>query len=116
MQLDHRIEARVEVEQMDVSLRLVPYTIATSFSVVEVIILLFWKPDLRLYLTILQLSLVVLSTISLWRCYKWRLSPNPHPSLGRNFLKSSPSLSCTDGHWDPSLGCYLLVVIHMSDC
>ena len=50
MQLDHRIEARVEVEQMDVSLQFVPYTIATSFSVVEVIILLFWKPDLRLYL------------------------------------------------------------------
>ena len=72
---------------MDVSLRLVPYTIATSFSVVEVIILLFWKPDLRLYLMILQLSLVVLSTISLWRCYKWRTQPKPASISGSEFLK-----------------------------
>src|SRR5271165_1034870 len=85
-ELDPRIEARVEVEQMDVSLRLVPFTVATSFSVVEVIILLFWSPGLRLYLFTLQFSLIVLSSISLWRCYKWRTNPKPAAITRVEFL------------------------------
>src|SRR5277367_688622 len=75
--LSHSILARVEVEQMDVSLRLVPYTVATSISVAGVIVWLFWKNDSRIYLTMLQLILLVLSVITFWRCYKWQVNPKP---------------------------------------
>jgi diguanylate cyclase (GGDEF)-like protein len=75
--LSHAILNRVEVEQMDVSLRLVPYTIATSISVAEVIVWLFWDGNSHLYLMTLQLALLCLSIIILWRCYKWRVDPKP---------------------------------------
>src|SRR5271165_4436887 len=87
-ELDPRIEARVEVEQMDVSLRLVPFTVATSFSVVEVIVLLFWAPGLRSYLSILQFSLLLLSTITLWRCYRWTVNPKPASISRSEYLET----------------------------
>ena len=62
---------------MDVSLRLVPYTIATSISVAEVIVWLFWDGNSHLYLITLQLALLCLSIIILWRCYKWHIDPKP---------------------------------------
>src|SRR5215472_5737634 len=76
-QLNDRVAARVKVEQMDVSLRLVPFTVVTSFSVVQVIVWLFWGPQERVYLTLLQVSLVTLAGISLTRCYLWCNSPKP---------------------------------------
>jgi diguanylate cyclase (GGDEF)-like protein/PAS domain S-box-containing protein len=76
-QLNPRVAARVAVEQMDVSLRLVPFTVATSFSVVEVIVWLFWAPGARAYLTLLQVSLITLAFATLLRCYLWRKRPKP---------------------------------------
>ena len=87
-QLNPRVEARVEVEQMDVSLRLVPFTVATSFSVVEVIVWLFWAPGARTYLALLQISLVTLSAITLWRCYLWRKSPKSASISQSEFAKT----------------------------
>jgi diguanylate cyclase (GGDEF)-like protein/PAS domain S-box-containing protein len=84
--LNPRIEARVAVEQMDVSLRLVPFTVACSICVVEVIAWLFWAPSLHPYLFVLQLSLLLLSIVSLWRCFKWWKSPKPASISRPEFL------------------------------
>src|SRR5277367_4684189 len=75
--LSQAILSRVEVEQMDVSLRLVPYTVATSISVTENIDWLFWQSHVRLYLMILQFLLLIFSIIVFWRCCKWRADVKP---------------------------------------
>jgi diguanylate cyclase (GGDEF)-like protein/PAS domain S-box-containing protein len=75
--LSQAILSRVEVEQMDVSLRLVPYTVATSISVTEIIVWLFWQSHVRLYLMILQFLLLIFSIIVFWRCCKWRADVKP---------------------------------------
>lgn len=84
--LSHSILARVEVEQMDVSLRLVPYTVATSISVAEVIVWLFWASSSHLYLVTLQLLLLSLSIVIIWRCYKWRVNSKPPTIAWSEFL------------------------------
>jgi diguanylate cyclase (GGDEF)-like protein/PAS domain S-box-containing protein len=75
--LSQAILSRVEVEQMDVSLRLVPYTVATSISVAEIIVWLFWQSNVRLYLVILQICLLLFSVVIFRRCYKWRVEAKP---------------------------------------
>ena len=84
--LSRAILARVEVEQMDVSLRLVPYTVATSISVTEVIIWLFWHSNSHLYLVTLQSFLLCFSIIIFWRCHKWHIEAKPSALARSEFL------------------------------
>ena len=75
--LDANLRARVRVEQFDVALRLVPFTVLVSLSVVQVIVYLFWSPANRAYLGLLEASILPLAVAVLRQCWLWRSRPKP---------------------------------------
>nr|WP_049961935.1 EAL domain-containing protein [Methylobacterium sp. B34] len=75
--LDANLRARARVEQLDVALRLVPFTILVSLSVVQVIVYLFWQPGNRVYLAGLEALVLPLAVVSLQQCWRWRSRPKP---------------------------------------
>ncbi|SDA34618.1 diguanylate cyclase (GGDEF) domain-containing protein [Methylobacterium sp. UNC378MF] len=75
--LDANLRARARVEQVDVALRLVPFTILVSLSVVQVIVYLFWHPGNRGYLAGLEALVLPLAVVSLQQCWRWRSRPKP---------------------------------------
>lgn len=70
--LDNNLRARVRVEQFDVALRLVPFTVLVSLSVVQVIVYLFWNPANRAYLGLLEAAILPLAIAVLQQCWQWR--------------------------------------------
>lgn len=75
--LDANLRARARIEQLDVALRLVPFTILVSLSVVQVIVYLFWQPGNRAYLAGLEALVLPLAVVSLRQCWRWRSQPKP---------------------------------------
>ena len=75
--LDANLRARARVEQLDVALRLVPFTILVSLSVVQVIVYLFWGSASRLYLAGLEAAILPLALVALHQCWRWRSRPKP---------------------------------------
>lgn len=75
--LDANLRARARIEQLDVALRLVPFTILVSLSVVQVIVYLFWQPGNRVYLAGLEALVLPLAVVSLRQCWRWRSQPKP---------------------------------------
>lgn len=75
--LDANLRARVRVEQFDVALRLVPFTVLVSLSVVQVIVFLFWSPANVAYLSLLEATILPLSIAVLQQCWLWRSRPKP---------------------------------------
>ncbi|GBU20004.1 MULTISPECIES: EAL domain-containing protein [unclassified Methylobacterium] len=75
--LDASLKGRARVEQLDVALRLVPFTILVSLSVVQVIVYLFWGPGNRAYLTTLEMLILPLAAVALEQCRRWRRRPKP---------------------------------------
>ena len=80
--LDNNLRARVRVEQFDVALRLVPFTVLVSLSVVQVIVYLFWNPDNRAYLGLLEAAILPLAIAVLQQCWQWRSRPKPRELTG----------------------------------
>jgi diguanylate cyclase (GGDEF)-like protein len=75
--LDASLRARARVEQLDVALRLVPFTILVSLSVVQVIVYLFWGSANRPYLAGLEAAILPLAVVALHQCWRWRSRPKP---------------------------------------
>ncbi len=75
--LDDTLKARARVEQLDVTLRLVPFTILVSLSVVQVIAYLFWSEGNRAYLVSLEATILPLAVVALHQCRRWRSRPKP---------------------------------------
>ncbi|GAA0238683.1 hypothetical protein GCM10008965_03640 [Methylorubrum aminovorans] len=65
------------MEQLDVALRLVPFTVLVSLSVVQVIVYLFWNPANRAYLGVLEAVILPLAIVVLQQCWLWRSRPKP---------------------------------------
>ena len=80
--LDNNLRARVRVEQFDVALRLVPFTVLVSLSVVQVIVYLFWDPANRAYLGLLEAAILPLAITVLQQCWQWRSRPKPRELTG----------------------------------
>ncbi|WP_375273518.1 putative bifunctional diguanylate cyclase/phosphodiesterase [Methylorubrum thiocyanatum] len=80
--LDNNLRARVRVEQFDVALRLVPFTVLVSLSVVQVIVYLFWDPANRAYLGLLEAAILPLAIAVLQQCWQWRSRPKPRELTG----------------------------------
>ncbi len=80
--LDNNLRARVRVEQFDVALRLVPFTVLVSLSVVQVIVYLFWNPANRAYLGLLEAAILPLAIAVLQQCWQWRSRPKPRELTG----------------------------------
>lgn len=80
--LDNNLRARVRVEQFDVALRLVPFTVLVSLSVVQVIVYLFWDPANRVYLGLLEAAILPLAITVLQQCWQWRSRPKPRELTG----------------------------------
>ncbi|GJE79348.1 hypothetical protein CJNNKLLH_0674 [Methylorubrum thiocyanatum] len=80
--LDNNLRARVRVEQFDVALRLVPFTVLVSLSVVQVIVYLFWDPANRIYLGLLEAAILPLAIAVLQQCWQWRSRPKPRELTG----------------------------------
>ncbi|RYE96174.1 MAG: sensory box/response regulator, partial [Oxalobacteraceae bacterium] len=75
--LDADLKARARVEQLDVALRLVPFTILVSLGVVQVVVYLFWGGDHRTYLVCLEAAVLPLAILTLQQCWLWRSRPKP---------------------------------------
>ncbi|GJD48886.1 hypothetical protein OPKNFCMD_1612 [Methylobacterium crusticola] len=75
--LDNNLKGRVRVEQVDVALRLVPFTLLVSVGVVQVISFLFWTPGNQVYIASLEALAVLLASVALARCLRWRSRPKP---------------------------------------
>ncbi|MEF2550349.1 EAL domain-containing protein [Aurantimonas sp. A2-1-M11] len=75
--LELQLQERVRVEQLDFALRLAPFTVITSVSVIQVVTYLFWHPDIALYLATLQLLALPAAAIALERCWRWRSTAKP---------------------------------------
>ncbi len=80
--LDNNLRARVRVEQFDVALRLVPFTVLVSLSVVQVIVYLFWDPANCAYLGLLEAAILPLAIAVLQQCWQWRSRPKPRELTG----------------------------------
>ncbi|MFJ7438986.1 putative bifunctional diguanylate cyclase/phosphodiesterase [Methylorubrum thiocyanatum] len=70
------------MEQFDVALRLVPFTVLVSLSVVQVIVYLFWDPANRAYLGLLEAAILPLAITVLQQCWQWRSRPKPRELTG----------------------------------
>ncbi|WP_411902639.1 putative bifunctional diguanylate cyclase/phosphodiesterase [Methylorubrum thiocyanatum] len=70
------------MEQFDVALRLVPFTVLVSLSVVQVIVYLFWDPANRAYLGLLEAAILPLAIAVLQQCWQWRSRPKPRELTG----------------------------------
>ncbi|MGN7126340.1 putative bifunctional diguanylate cyclase/phosphodiesterase [Methylorubrum thiocyanatum] len=70
------------MEQFDVALRLVPFTVLVSLSVVQVIVYLFWNPANRAYLGLLEAAILPLAIAVLQQCWQWRSRPKPRELTG----------------------------------
>lgn len=75
--LDANLRARVRVEQLDVALRLIPFTVLVSLSVVQVIVYLFWNSANSTYLAALEAAILPLTIVVLQQCWLWRSRPKP---------------------------------------
>ena len=75
--LELQLQERVRVEQLDFALRLAPFTVITSISVVQVVSYLFWRSELAGYLVLLQCLAIPATVIALERCWRWRSSAKP---------------------------------------
>src|SRR5579872_62635 len=75
--LDIDLKGRIRVEQLDVALRLAPFTVLVSIGVVQVIVCLFWPTSSHVYLGTLDSSLLALAGVALERCWRWRSRPKP---------------------------------------
>lgn len=75
--LDAGLRHRVRVEQLDVALRLVPFTVLVTFSVVQVIVYLFWHSNERPYLLILEALMLPLAVGVIQQCWRWRSRLKP---------------------------------------
>ena len=75
--LDANLKARARVEQLDVALRLVPFTILVSLGVVQVVVYLFWGGGHRTYLMCLEAAVLPLAVLTLQQCWHWRSRPKP---------------------------------------
>jgi diguanylate cyclase (GGDEF)-like protein/PAS domain S-box-containing protein len=81
-QLDHDntdqdVARLVQVEQLDMALRLAPLSIGLITPAIFFLLWLFWSPEKQLYLLSLAFGGVVLAGISLAYCKRWRDSPRP---------------------------------------
>lgn len=90
--LDANLQARVRVEQLDVALRLVPFTVLVSLSVVQVIVYLFWNPANRAYLAGLEAAILPLTVAVLQQCWLWRSRPKPR-EVPVSFVRSTVLLA-----------------------
>ncbi|MBX9932497.1 MAG: EAL domain-containing protein [Methylobacterium sp.] len=75
--LDADLRRRARVEQLDVALRLVPFTVLVSLSVVQVIVFLYWHSDARFYLAVLEALILPLAFGTLQQCWRWRSRSKP---------------------------------------
>lgn len=75
--LDSGLRQRARVEQLDVALRLVPFTVLVSLSVVQVIVFLYWDSTQRLYLALLEALILPLAVGVLQQCWQWRSRTKP---------------------------------------
>ncbi|WP_276330943.1 putative bifunctional diguanylate cyclase/phosphodiesterase [Methylobacterium currus] len=94
--LDASLRARVRVEQFDVALRLVPFTVLVSLSVVQVIVYLFWIPANRAYLAGLEAAILPLAIAVLHQCWLWRSRPKPREVVG-SFVRLAVSAAYAYG-------------------
>jgi diguanylate cyclase (GGDEF)-like protein len=62
---------------MDVALRLAPFTVLVSVSVVQVITFLFWRTASQTYLATMDALILVLAALALERCWRWRSREKP---------------------------------------
>lgn len=75
--LDSSLRDRVRLEQIDVALRLVPFTVLVSLSVVQVIVYLYWNSPERTYLALLEACILPLAVGALEQCWSWRSRAKP---------------------------------------
>lgn len=87
---------RVQVERVDVALRLAPLTAITALLVVQVIIALFWHGPYVPYLLALQAGSIVVALRTLESCWHWRSGGTPQP-VGERFLKTMTGMSFLAG-------------------
>ena len=62
---------------MDVALRLAPFTVLVSVSVVQVITFLFWRTASQAYLVTMDALILVFAAVALERCWRWRSREKP---------------------------------------
>ncbi|MGH6762898.1 MAG: putative bifunctional diguanylate cyclase/phosphodiesterase [Phyllobacterium sp.] len=74
---DGSVLRRVYAEQMDVALRLVPFSAVVAMAVTLVVTFVFWTSGPRYYLGSLGVAVILLTAFSLNSCWKWRTSPQP---------------------------------------
>ena len=91
-----QVGERIRVNQLDVALRLAPFMVITSVSVVLVVAYLFWVPGNRVYLTILLSSVMGLALPSLERCWRWRTRARP-TRVGRGLIGALVAMSVAAG-------------------
>ena len=87
--LDPSLRDRARVEQLDVALRLVPFTILVSLSVVQVIVYLYWHSKSWFYLGLLETFILPLAVGTLQQCWRWRSHEKPaevRPSFVRSVV------------------------------
>jgi diguanylate cyclase (GGDEF)-like protein/PAS domain S-box-containing protein len=70
--LDPPLKDRIRAEQMDVALRLAPFTILLTVSAVQVITYLFWRSAAHVQLAAFDAVILVLAAVALERCWRWR--------------------------------------------
>ncbi|MDB5647938.1 MAG: Diguanylate cyclase/phosphodiesterase with sensor [Methylobacterium sp.] len=81
--LDSSLRGRARVEQLDVALRLVPFTVLVSLSVVQVIVFLYWNSQYWLYIGLLEALILPIAVGTLQQCWRWRSQAKPvEVSLG----------------------------------
>jgi uncharacterized membrane protein YqjE len=69
------VKRRVYAEQMDVALRLAPFTVIVAMSVVFVVAFVFWDQGHSLYLGSLATIVTVMTAASLFACWQWYKVP-----------------------------------------
>ena len=93
---ERQVGERIRVDQLDVALRLAPFMVITSTSVVLVVTYLFWVPGNRVYLAVLLASVSALALPSLERCWRWRTGPPP-TRVGRGLIGILVAVSIAAG-------------------
>ncbi|UMY19761.1 EAL domain-containing protein [Methylobacterium organophilum] len=93
---DGSLDRRVRIEQVDVALRLAPFTVLVSLSVVQVVTWLFWSPATALYLGGLDAVTIGFSVVAIDQCRRWRTRPKPE-ALSRFYLLGVYGLSLAFG-------------------
>ena len=71
------LRAQVRAQQLDMSMRLASFTIAVAFSVVQVVVTVFWAAHSRIYLGLLEALVLTLSVVGVQECWRWSRRPLP---------------------------------------